>query len=185
MKKTLSVVMWVVLAAVAVMTIIAVVGIIQKKMESRPFAHYDFPETIVVENATDYKADTICMHLAHSVLGLDTAYIMIVYIPEHVNEGETDFYAIVQYIPFRKNQFLILLTRDKMSTGMLKETLSHEFVHIHQYLSGDLVMYPKFAIWKGEDIYFGEIPYEERPFEKDAFSNQGKYLKQLNEVLYN
>jgi hypothetical protein len=124
------------------------------------------------------------MHLAHSVLGLDTANIMIVYIPEHVNEGEIDFYAIVQYLPFRPNQFLILLTRDGMSMGMLKEALSHEFVHIDQYLSRDLVMYPKYAIWKGEDVYFGEIPYEERPFEKDAFQRQGKYLKSLNKVLY-
>jgi hypothetical protein len=184
MKKTLSVVMWVVLAAVAVMTIIAVIGIIQKKMESRPFAHYDFPETIVVENSTNYKADTICMYLAHSVLGLDTANIMIVYIPEHLNEGQIEFYGIVQYLPFKKNQFLILLTREGMSLEFLKEVLSHEFVHIDQYLRGDLVMYPLFAIWKGEDVYLMETPYDERPFEKEAFKTQGKYLKQLNKVLY-
>ena len=185
MEKTLKVIMWVVIAVVAVMTIIAVAQLVQRKMESRPFASYDFPETIVVENSTNYKADTICMHLAHSVLGLDTINLMLAYIPEHINEGGEEFYGIVQMLPFRPNQFLILLSREGMSFQLLKQTLSHEFVHIHQYISGDLVVYPLYVIWKGEDVYLKEVPYEERPFEKDAFDNQGKYLKKLNKVLYN
>lgn len=185
MEKTLKVIMWIVVVAVAVMTLIAIAHLVQKKQEARPFAPYEFPETIVVENSTNYRADTICMHLAHSILELDTINLILVYIPEHVNEGEMEFYAIVQYLPFKKNQFLILLNRDRLSLGKLKMALSHEFVHIDQYLRGDLSLYPKYAIWKGEDIYFGEVPYEDRPFEKEAFANQGKYLKQLNKFLYN
>jgi hypothetical protein len=177
--------MWIVVVAVAVMTIIAVASLIQKKRDARPFASYDFPQTIVVENTTDYRADTICMHLAHSILELDTINLMLVYIPEHINEGEVEYYAIVQHLPFKKNQFLILLNKDRLSLCKLKMALSHEFVHIDQYLRGDLVMYPLYAIWKGEDIYFGETDYEDRPFEKEAFASQGKYVKKLNKALYN
>jgi hypothetical protein len=184
MEKTLKVVMWILIAVVAVMTIFAVGTIIQKKRDARSFAPVEFPETIVVENSTNYRADTICMHLAHNILGLDTFNLIIVYIPEVLNEGEMEYYAIVQYLPFKKNQFLILLNRDGLSLSKLKMALSHEFVHIDQYLRGDLVLYPLFAVWKGEDVYLMETPYEERPFEKEAFQYQGKYLKQLNKVLY-
>ena len=184
MEKTLKVVMWIVIAAVAVMTIIAVGGLIQKRRDARPFASYEFPETVVVENSTNYRADTICMHLAHSILELDTINLILVYIPEHVNDGDMEFYGIVQMLPFKQNQFIILLSRKGMSLSKLKETLAHEFVHIRQYISGDLVVYPLYAVWKGEDVYLKEVPYEDRPFEKDAFRNQGKYLKQLNKALY-
>lgn len=185
MKKTLHIVLWVILSAVLIFTIIGILELVQKKKDARPFNQYDFPSTLVVENSTQYdKADTICLYLAHQVLGLDTLNLIIVYIPEVVQPKEMELYGIVQYIPFKPNQFLILLNRDKMSLTKLKETLSHEFVHIDQYLSGDLVVYPLFAIYKGEDVYLKEVPYEERPFEKEAFAIQGKFYKKLNKLLY-
>jgi hypothetical protein len=116
-------------------------------------------------------------------LGVDTADIIIVYIPKQVNDGEMEFYGIVQHIPFKKNQFVILLNKE-LNMSKLKETLSHEFVHIEQYISGDLVMYPKYAIYKGEDVYFGEVLYWNRSFEKDALKEQGDVIKELNKLLY-
>ena len=170
---------------VAAFTIYATIGIVQKKMDARPFNHYDFPETMIVSNATEYDAaDTISLYLAHHVLGLDTINLIFAYIPENLQEGEMEFYAFVQYLPFKKNQFLILLDKEEMSLSRLKKTLSHEFTHIDQYLRGDLVLYSNYAIWKGEDIYYGEVDYIDRPFEKEAFRDQGWINKDLNKYLY-
>ena len=184
MKKTLLAIMWIVIIAAAVMTIIAVGNLIQKKKDARPFNKYDFPETVQVTNMTNYRADTMCLYLAHKVLELDTFDLSIVYIPEHVQPKDTELYAIVQQLPFGKNQFILLLQREGMSLGKLKIALSHEFVHIEQYLSGDLVVYPLYAVWKGEDIYFGEVEYDERPFEEDAFIRQRAFKRKLNNLLY-
>lgn len=185
MKTTLKTIMWVLIVIVAIFTIISVGTIIQKKKDARPFNQYDFPSTLVVANATEYdRIDTLCLYLAHHITGLDTINLIITYIPEHVNEGEMEFYGMIQMLPFQKNQFVLLLNRNQMSLSKLKETLSHEFVHVRQYISGDLVMYPLYAIWKGEDIYFGEVDYEDRPFEIEAFGNQRKITKELNKLLY-
>jgi len=181
-KKNLLIILLVVFLIIGALISLVV---IQKKRDARPFNTYDFPSTLVVQNATTYdRADTICLYLAHQILGLDTMELMIVYIPEHINSGEMEFYGMIQQIPFGKNQFLILLNKDRVSLTRLKEILSHEFVHMDQYISGDLKLYPGFAIYKGEDVYFGETEYEDRPFEKEAFALQGKFVKKLNKFLY-
>jgi hypothetical protein len=184
MKKS-SKVIWAILAVLLVFSLFFSIYLIQKKRDARPFNTYDFPSTLVVENATEYdRADTLCLYLAHQILGLDTINLILVYIPEHINDGETEFYGIIQYLPFRPNQFLILLNKNNLSLGKLKETLAHEFVHVDQYLRGDLQIYPLYAVWKGEEISFLETKYEDRPFEKEAFANQGSFVRKLNKFLY-
>jgi hypothetical protein len=183
MKKSLLILMWVLVAAVAVMTVIALWNHIEKKKEARPFSQWDFPQSYNIENSTDYRADTICLHLAQ-LLELDTLNIIIVYIPEHVEDKDIEFSAFIQQLPFKKNQFLLMIKRDGISFSELKNILSHEFIHIQQYTSGDLVAYTNFVIYKGEDVYLKEVPYAERPFEIDAFAKDGKLLKSLNAVLY-
>jgi len=183
MKKALLILMWVLVAAVAVMTIIAIRNRVIEKQATTYFAPWNFPPSYSVQNNTDYRADTICLYLAN-LLGLDTLNLIIVYIPEHVEDKDIEFSAFIQQLPFKKNQFLLMIKRDGISFSELKNILSHEFIHIQQYTSGDLVAYINFVIYKGEDVYLKEVPYDERPFEIDAFAKDGKLLKNLNHVLY-
>ena len=179
------------LAVRAVLVFIVVINIVialfiiaQRNRDAKQFNHRDFPESLAVNNMTDYeKADTISLYLAQQ-FGIPELNLIIVYIPEDINEEKTEFYGIVQQLPFKTNQFIILFDREEMSLTELKETLSHEFVHINQCISGDLVIYPNFAIWRGEDVYFGETNYKERPFEMEAFSKQRKVKKKLDKALY-
>jgi len=183
MKKALLIFMWVILAAVAVMTVIAIRNHIIKKQSMTYFAPMNFPESYDVQNNTDYRADTVSLYLAH-LLELDTLNLIIVYIPEHVENKDIEFSAFIQQLPFKKNQFLLMIKREGISFSELKNVLAHEFIHIQQYTSGDLVAYTNFVIYKGEDVYLKEVPYDERPFEIDAFAKDGKLLKSLNSVLY-
>jgi len=183
MKKPLLILMWILVAAVAVMTVIAIRNLVLENRDVKSFASWNFPESYDIQNNTDYRADTICMYLAN-LQGLDTLNLIIVYIPEHVKEKEVEYSSFVQMIPFKKNQFILMLKRDGISFSKLKIILAHEFIHMEQYISGDLVAYTNFVIYKGEDVYLKEIPYDERPFELDALSEGSKLLKKLNHVLY-
>jgi len=164
-----------------------IVGLViwQQKQDARPFKSQDFPKTLIVENATDYhRADTIALVLANKVLHLDTLNLMMVYIPEIINEGETEFYAMVQRLPFKKNQFLLLLSRKNLNLSKLKISLAHEFIHIDQHISGDLVVWGSSATWKGESYVFEENDYRKRPWEREAFSRQVKITNDLKKLLY-
>jgi len=176
---------WIVLAIVAVVSLIVWLIVWQNKRDDRPFNQYDFPETINITNTTDHdRADTMCMVLANKILDLDTLNMIIVYIPEVINEGEMEFFGIVQHIPFKTNQFVLLLN-PKMSMSSLMETLSHEFVHIGQYIYGDLEVYPKYAKYAGDSIVFADVMYHNRTFEIEAFSQQSRINKELKRLLWN
>ena len=172
---------WIVLIVVLVIAFFVGIIVWQKKQDARPFNHYDFPETIQVMNATDYRADTICMLLANEILGMDTLNMTIAYMPV-IKTKDTEFYGVIQHLPFKPNQFVLLLKKS-MSLSKLKETLSHEFVHVGQYVYGDLVLYPSYAVYAGDTVTF-DVEYKDRPFEKDAFKQQTRINKELKELLY-
>ena len=174
---------WIVLIVVLVIAFFVGLVLWQKKQDARPFNHYDFPETIQVMNATEHRADTICMLLANEILGMDTLNMTIAYIPV-IKTEEIEFYAVIQYLPFKPHQFVLLLKKD-MSFSKLKETLSHEFVHVGQYIYGDLTLYPNYAVYTGDTIVFSEVDYKDRSFEKDAFKQQRLMEKNLEKLLWN
>ena len=184
-KKTL----FIVLGVILFVALIILLMIRDKKMAERPFNHFDFPTTLTIENNTGFEdIDTIALVLAHKVFEYDTMHIIVVYIPDHIGSGEVDgeeymFEAFVQQIPFLPHRYLVLMNK-KTSKRKLQEVLSHEFVHIKQYESGDLYVYGNMYDWKGETNRFSDVKYMERPFEKEAFKNQSKIKKELQKHLY-
>jgi len=176
---------WIILIVLAVVSLFVILIVVGKKKDTRPFNHFDFPETVMVTNGTEYeKADTLIMVLANKILGMDTVDIKVYYIPVIVQEGEMEFYGMVQQLPFGEHKYLILLNK-KLSLSNLKTTLSHEFTHIDQYERGDLFVYGNMYDWKEETKSFSDVKYQDRPFEKEAMKQQGKVVKELNELLYN
>jgi hypothetical protein len=66
------------------------------------------------------------------------------------------------------------------------DVISHEVVHIQQYLSGDFVYDQSTGdtYWKGDLYYPDNIPYERRPWEHDAFDLQGTISDKVSAILY-
>ena len=58
--------------------------------------------------------------------------------------------------------------------------LCHEMVHLAQYVKGflSLDMDTKVFTWKGQ-AYAASYPYDSRPWEMEAFTKQGKLLRQF------
>lgn len=66
------------------------------------------------------------------------------------------------------------------------EVISHEVVHIQQYLSGDFVFDQNTGdiYWKGELYDINSLPYERRPWEDDAFGAQSSIADKVAAILY-
>jgi len=173
---------WVV--GIIVLAVIAIIILltIQKKRDARPFNVRTFPETVMVTNGTEYRADTIVKVLAYDVFDINTLDLKIYYIPIVANEGEMEFFGFVQKLPFGEHKYLILLKRG-LAFEKLKEILSHEFVHIDQYERGDLQVSGKTYIWKGEPGVVEKYDIS-LPFEMEAFKSQHNVKKELNRYLY-
>lgn len=63
------------------------------------------------------------------------------------------------------------------------EVLSHELIHLKQTESKQLVKGTKSVLWEGKE-YSPELPYDERPWEKDAFDKQYSLLNDIKTTLY-
>lgn len=62
--------------------------------------------------------------------------------------------------------------------------LSHEMIHIAQYYLGDISVTDKGVIWKKAMLYPIDTPYEQRPWELQAFALQGELNNRLAKQLY-
>jgi hypothetical protein len=63
------------------------------------------------------------------------------------------------------------------------EVLAHEIVHINQYLTQEFIYEDGIATWQGEE-YSLEGPYEERPWEIDAYRRQEPLKAAILATLY-
>ncbi len=72
---------------------------------------------------------------------------------------------------------LIIRRRSDVS---LKEILAHEMAHLSQYVSGRLQMdvLSGRCWWEGKE-YGNDVPYNERPWEQEAFKVQERLLKEF------
>lgn len=173
------------LALLAIGIIITIIINIQRE---KRFRHFDFPETMIVNNYTEHKrADTLAMVILNRILKYDTAIVTIYYFPR---EWGNDNYEISGFI--QKNQFddhpheYIILIKKGVLPISVKKFLSHELIHLDQMEKGELIQIigvPK-VIYKGETIDMMEVPYDKRPYEQDAFARENGILKELNHIIY-
>ena len=71
-----------------------------------------------------------------------------------------------------------LVVRPRLGCAVIKEIAAHEMIHLSQYAAGRLKMDVASGrcIWEGK-VFSNDIPYEERPWEKEAFGKEKDLLK--------
>jgi len=73
-------------------------------------------------------------------------------------------------IIYRNNQSIIFI---KPSLNRVKaiKILSHELVHLQQYLDERLIVFDNgYICWENDTLDFKQIPYDKRPWEREAFN---------------
>ena len=72
--------------------------------------------------------------------------------------------------------FVSDLTRSESIT-----VISHELIHLSQYRSGRLILTTNGVVW--EDKLIGNLSYDKRPWELEAFANQRSLSDKIEKVL--
>lgn len=95
---------------------------------------------------------------------------------DKLSPGEYVMQAVLYKLSLQGNYSLIL--RKRMDAS-LKEVAFHESAHLKQYEGGLLELDIKTGKcrWKGKE-YDGSYPYMERPWEKEAFKEQRRLMKE-------
>lgn len=136
------------------------------------------PHEIQINNNTEFDAGYLSFLLAYEIFDIDTLELIIHYLPS----DDSGFYGLVSPLPFGEHRYLMLLNED-MDSIQLRETLSHEFIHINQHETGRLESFGNWFIWEGDTIKGNTVPYRDRPFEIEAYNNQDSILNELNKII--
>jgi hypothetical protein len=164
---------------------IVITTIINIQREKR-FKHFDFPQSMIVNNYTKYKrADTLAMVILNRLFKYDTVELAIYYYPEQFNNNAYEIYGFIQKNQFKDHSYIVFM-RKRTIPIPVRRFLSHEMIHLDQMEKGELdqIIGTSKMIYKGEVIDMLTVPYDERPYEQDAFARQNGVLKEVNDLVY-
>ncbi len=151
-----------------------------------PFKDIELPNTSnFINNRTENKyLDTVIL-LAADKLGIDAAIISVFPMNEEVRinferENNISLNAFIIGSDYRYAIYTQDLDRMESIT-----VLSHEMIHLKQYNSKRLVVIGNGVVeWEGQKMDVNSIPYNERPWEREAFNQETKIAKELKKILY-
>jgi hypothetical protein len=157
-----------------------------KRKPEVPFKDIELPNTSnFINNRTENKyLDTVIL-LAADRLGIDAAIISVFPMNEQVRinfERENNISLTAFIIGSDYRYAIYTQDLDRMESITV---LSHELIHLKQYQTKRLVIIGNGVVeWEGQKIDVNLIPYNDRPWEREAFREETKISKDLKKILY-
>ena len=176
--------LWILIVVLLIALGIIISVIVSKRRDAR-INRFEFPSTVVVNNYTPHwYVDTMAMVIINKIYSYDTISVNIYHAPKHLSTEEYDIIGFIQKVPFQPHSYNIFVKQGNLPIS-IKRFLSHELIHLHQMELGDLIQidYSK-IVYKGDTIYFSQVPYEKRLYEIEASLQENSIQKALNKLLY-
>lgn len=119
------------------------------------------------------------------VLGMDKKEPLIIRIKQFikpVKQGEYTIHALIQPIPELDKVYDLYFSPEYTFKSELREWISHELVHLQQYVTGQLKIDGKKVVFKGVEYEYGTYD-ENSPWEREARSKQSKIATEIRKKL--
>lgn len=178
MKKIIIIVLSVLLLGLILFFLI-------KSNKEKYFEPIGLSENNTIVNFSKHQYVDTVVSIGLDILNIKDNYVTIRNVPEQIVESfkkqnDTDLGAS---IIGANDQYIIYI--NEMSRTNSTKIISHELIHLQQYNSGRLrVIGSGVVMWEGKEIIVLNIPYNDRPWEREAFKRQDDLEKKLLEKLY-
>lgn len=171
---------WILIVALALGTLFIIYESRQIFME-KPFKVVTLHKESLVINETKIPYLDTIVHLGLAELHIPKTLVMIRTLDPSQAMSDSGL-EIKAYVIEEKGQYLIFIQSMDRKESLL--VLSHEMIHIAQFYLGDVKVMNKGILWKKEALISMDTPYEQRPWEIEAFALQGELNKRLSKQLY-
>ena len=172
----------VVLLIILSVILLSVLVITKADASDYPYNQIELSTYNYVLNGTQNNSYDTVAKVALDAAGIVGVQLFIQELSESAkSQFDGELKAHVRYF---NGQFYLFIS--DLSHKEAIDVISHEVVHIQQYLSGDFVYDQSNGdtYWKGARYYPENIPYERRPWEDDAFYSQGSISDKVSSILY-
>jgi hypothetical protein len=178
MKKTIIIVLSVLLLGFILFLLI-------KTNKEKYFETIQLTENNNITNFSKHQYVDTVVSVGLDVLNIKDNYVTIRDVPEQIVESfkKQNDMDLGASIVGTDDQYIIYI--NEMSRITSTKILAHELIHLEQYDSGRLrVIKNGVVIWEGKEMNVLDIPYNDRPWEREAFKRQDDLEKKLLEKLY-
>jgi len=136
-------------------------------------------ENSVINGVLPTFYDTI-LSVGLDLAGIKGVTVTIEELPEEAKKSfNGELNAHVRYLDGSFYLFIDPLNKKKAIT-----VISHEIVHMRQYLDGTFKYDDGRITWNGRAYLLEDITYDDRPWETEAFKLEGQLASQISEVVY-
>lgn len=141
----------------------------------------------VINNTPKKYMDTV-VNLGLNQLEIVDATVVINYLstsPVKEIQGGIEIEAYITPVSSNSNIFFLYI-KDNIQREEAITVLSHEMVHVKQYVTQQLFINEEGSLlWEGETMYDpNSLEYFNRPWERDAFHDQAEISNQIKNKLY-
>jgi len=153
--------------------------------QEQPFKQFDIETTNMVANRTEDNYLDSVVYVGLNELGMDSLAITIRPITDEVKQQFDSEGTLKAHILGRGRQYIIFL--DDMGRDESIKVLSHELIHLRQYVTQKLILHKNEVIWDGKVISGYEVSeskYNDRPWEIEAFAEQRQLENKIRNILY-
>jgi len=153
--------------------------------QEQTFKQFDIETTNIVANRTEDNYLDSVVYVGLNELGMDSIAVTIRPITDEVKQQFDSEGTLKAHILGRGRQYIIFL--DDMGRDESIKVLSHELIHLRQYVTQKLILHKNEVIWDGKVISGYEVSeskYNDRPWEIEAFAEQRQLENKIRNILY-
>jgi hypothetical protein len=157
-----------------------IIFIIYKSLQpEKPFNKIDLPTDNVVNNTIFPKYYDTILVVAMDKMNIKNQTINVLRIS---NNAKIEGHDLKAHIRYYEGVFYLFI--NELNKFQCIDVISHEVIHIEQYVSEDLKYENGVVLWENNTYELNLTEYSVRPWEEDAFKRQGELIKQVKNVLY-
>lgn len=159
--------------------------LLNKQNKEQYFNPIELSENNGIVNFSKHNYVDTVVSIGLDVLNIKNNYVTIRDVPEQIVENfkKQNDMDLGASIIGTNDQYIIYI--NELSRITSTKIISHELIHLEQYDSGRLrVISSGVVLWEGKEMNVLDIPYNERPWEKEAFRRQDDLEKKILEKLY-
>ena len=160
--------------------------LIQTPVKSPYYKQVVLTENNDITNTTEWTYLDTVVSVGMAQLGMNGINILIQPMSERIKTRfqESEGVELEAYIAEWMDGYTICVNGD-LGREHAIEVISHELIHLTQYSDKELILTEgTVVLWMGERYDILGIPYNDRPWERDAFANQNALAGSLrNQIL--
>jgi len=176
MKRKILVILIACLMAVGLFLVISV-----SAKEEEYFNQVELSDNNFITNSNGVAFYDTILSVGLDEAGISGVNIVVSELSDRAKEqfSSGELKAHVRY--FNGTFYLFL---DKYNRNESIEIISHEIIHMGQYNTGQLIYENSELYWEGQRYDLENLDYENRPWERDAFSKESDLSSKIYNVLY-